>query len=493
MQEKSWNREILFKYIIYAIGIFALCYSGYRAVVLAITHDEAYTHIMCVPLSLWDVITYENNYNANNHILNTLLMKLSIAAFGNAEWALRLPNIFGHFLYVFFSVRIVKSTFSWTYLGLLAMILLNFNPYLIDFFSVARGYGLAMGMMLSSVYFLLSYLKNKELKYWITSLLFGFLAVWSNFIYLLYFVTLVAIYAVVELERYWRSNQDFKMLTRGQIPSVLATLFIASVIITPFIKLRELKEFRYGGSSSFFHDTYTVLLDYCLYSNRYFGAGTDEFFLVSILILLVSSSLLIIFCHLKSKELMMQNPSVLFLLFGLFLMFISIVQHHLLGAAYLTDRRAIIFLPFAGLVLCGGLLYLEKYAKVVSISLGMAIIIFSSFHFIYNIKTYDTIRQWSFDRDTKEILSIMKREATAMNKSTVKLEVDFLMKNSFNFYQRTREIDWLQRMQYQTNKVQGEGADFYYIFDKERPIITDQVDTLFYSKGRMLLRSLPSE
>jgi len=435
-------------------------------------------------------VTYDNNYNANNHILNTLLMRLSIEIFGNAEWVLRLPNLIGHFLYIFFSIRIVKSTFSWTYLGLLAVILVNFNPYVVDFFSVARGYGLAMGMMITSVYFFLSFLKNKEAKYWIISLVFGFLAVWSNFIYLLYFVSLVTIYAVLELERYFRSRQSFTALLRSQIIGLLGFVSVAAVIVGPILKLRELKEFRFGGSSSFFQDTYKVLLEYSLYDNRYFGPGTDEFFLVFILILLVGSSLLILAQHVTSKKLMMENPKILFLLFGFFLMLISIIQHHLLGAAYLTGRRSIIFIPFAAFVLCVGLLGLEKYAKNVSRFLGLATLLFSLFHFTYNMKSYDSIMQWAFDKDTKEVLRIMKTQADAMNKFSIKLEVDFLMKNSINFYQKTQNLGWLEPMQYKTSEVKGEGADFYYIFAANKSKITDHVETVFYSNGRVLLKRL---
>jgi len=241
MQSKTSNKERLFKYLIYAIGIITFGYSTFRSVVMGITHDESFTYVMCVPLTVWEVISYQEIQSANNHIFNTLLMKLSIGMFGNAEWALRLPNIFGHFLYIFFSVRIIKSTFSWTFLGLLAIILLNFNPYLTDFFSVARGYGLAIGLMMTSVYFFLRHLSSKDLKYWVLSLFFAFLSVWANFIYLLYFVSLVGIYAIVEFERYWRSTQNFRALLRGQMFSFIGALCLAAAIAVPILKLSKVR------------------------------------------------------------------------------------------------------------------------------------------------------------------------------------------------------------------------------------------------------------
>ena len=406
-------------------------------------------------------------------------MKLSIGVFGTGEWAIRLPNTFGHFLFIFFSIRIVKATLSWTYLGLFAIVLLNFNPYFLDFFSVARGYGLAMGMMMTSMYFFLHHLKNRHWKYWVISLFFAFLAVWSNFIHLLYFVTLVGIYGIIELERYLRSKQDLKTLTKGQAISLIGTLGLAAIVAVPVHKLNEMKEFKYGGSSSFYKDTYATLLEYSLYANKYFGEGTLQFLLNLVLVLLVSSSLLIIFHHLKSKQLISENKGLIFLLFGLVLALISIIQHHLLGAAYLTVRRSIIFLPFAALVVSLGLKELEYYSKTITSFLAILIMLFSLYHFVENTKYYKSIKEWYFDQDTREVLNIIQAEVEDMNKSPVKVEVDFLMKNGINFYQKTQNLDWIEPMQWRVNQVAGDGYDFYYIFENDRSVITDQVDTLF--------------
>ena len=65
------------------------CYSLTRAATLSFTHDECYTYRIVSEFSrAWR--------SANNHVLNTLLMKPFQLFFGDAEFSLRLPNSLAH-------------------------------------------------------------------------------------------------------------------------------------------------------------------------------------------------------------------------------------------------------------------------------------------------------------------------------------------------------------------------------------------------------------
>jgi len=159
------------------LGTLVFIYASYRSVILDFTHDESSTFLKSVQLSVWEIISYQNAGDANNHILNTLLMKLSNAIFGPQEWALRLPNILAHGLFVLFSYFIVQRTLSKSFVALLTFALINLNPYLLDFFSVARGYGLGMGLMMASLYFFQKYLSEKRMIFWIIALMCAILSV----------------------------------------------------------------------------------------------------------------------------------------------------------------------------------------------------------------------------------------------------------------------------------------------------------------------------
>src|ERR1700722_18943946 len=109
MQHKL--RPLLFFYV--PISLALLVYTIYRACSLSLTIDEAYTFLNYVPMRFMDIISNNIATNtvvsANNHILNTLLVKLFTWLFGTSELVLRLPSLIGHVIYLIASYLIIKK------------------------------------------------------------------------------------------------------------------------------------------------------------------------------------------------------------------------------------------------------------------------------------------------------------------------------------------------------------------------------------------------
>lgn len=82
-----------------------LSYIILRAVKIPVTHDEAGTILNYASRSIYSIITYEDPI-PNNHLLNTLLIKFSISVLGLNEFACRLPNLIGGFMYLWFGIKI---------------------------------------------------------------------------------------------------------------------------------------------------------------------------------------------------------------------------------------------------------------------------------------------------------------------------------------------------------------------------------------------------
>src|ERR1051325_3912111 len=73
-------------------AIFLFIYIILRAKKLSLTWDEANTFWEYVRTPRW--LPQEFNYmSANNHLLNTWLMKICAMCFGESEFSLRLPNV----------------------------------------------------------------------------------------------------------------------------------------------------------------------------------------------------------------------------------------------------------------------------------------------------------------------------------------------------------------------------------------------------------------
>lgn len=102
-------------------------------------YDEAttYNNFVSKPLH----VALANYATPNNHVLHTLLAKLSVAVFGNGEWAIRLPALLA-------GIALVPATFALarTFYGraaaLLAAALVASSSTLVEYSTSARGYTL---------------------------------------------------------------------------------------------------------------------------------------------------------------------------------------------------------------------------------------------------------------------------------------------------------------------------------------------------------------
>src|SRR4051794_25452928 len=126
--------------------VLALCV--YRARTQSFTVDESWVFNSFVNQ---DLAVMGHTYDAVNHVLHTLLMKLSRQFLGTGELALRLPSIAGACLYAVAVYKLTRLVLGgWT--QLLAVALLTLHPLVLDFMVAARGYGLAVALFTLALY-----------------------------------------------------------------------------------------------------------------------------------------------------------------------------------------------------------------------------------------------------------------------------------------------------------------------------------------------------
>lgn len=104
--------------------------------------DEAFNWALFLRGSLGHIFLAD--YDANNHVLYTVLAWLSRHWMGLNEFNLRIPTIIAAAIFFVSVFRISFWLFGRSPRHLLSTILLAGNPYVLDFFTVARGYGLAL-------------------------------------------------------------------------------------------------------------------------------------------------------------------------------------------------------------------------------------------------------------------------------------------------------------------------------------------------------------
>lgn len=153
--------------------------------------DEMLTHVNYMPLSVGEIIgTYKD---PNNHLLFSILARISLSIFGDSVWAFRLPAVLfgiGSIAAVFyFSRRATSTTVS-----LFAVALMTLSYHHIWFSQNARGYtALLFFTLISSTFFLDALRQNKPRKWLLyaataalgvfTHLTMGFLVIAQFLIY----------------------------------------------------------------------------------------------------------------------------------------------------------------------------------------------------------------------------------------------------------------------------------------------------------------------
>jgi hypothetical protein len=133
------------------VGI-VLTVDVYRAATQSITHDEALTYLLFMRGSLFHVFAYTGN---QNHVLPAFLSKLVISILPTNPFTLRIPVLAGATLYCVAVVKISNRLFDNGWVCLASIALLTLNPYVLDFLSAARGYGLMLAFVLLATYLLL--------------------------------------------------------------------------------------------------------------------------------------------------------------------------------------------------------------------------------------------------------------------------------------------------------------------------------------------------
>jgi hypothetical protein len=138
--------------------LFFIAFAAARAVFVPLTYDEAATYLRYISTDFLAVFNFDV---ATNHFLNTLLTKLFYLAGGNSELVLRMPNLIGYGMYMWFSLLILRSL-THRVIAFAGFMLLNLNLYVLDYFSLSRGYGLSLGFLMGTLFFFFRFLTQRQ-------------------------------------------------------------------------------------------------------------------------------------------------------------------------------------------------------------------------------------------------------------------------------------------------------------------------------------------
>lgn len=440
-----------------------LLYSILRALRVPMTFDEVWS-LNSYATASWGDILAGRPATANNHIGNSLLMKLCVQAFGDSPLSLRLPNLVAHGIFLIYTIQLARR-FRQGIWVLLAFLLLNFHPFLLDFFSLARGYGLAMAMVMGALYHLFAFRENAFSRHIVWNVIYASLAVGFNFSFLHFFLADASAIALLILShaRAWDGQLRVALWTAAKrlTPLVIASVGLYIFMRGPVKGLLAANELYYGGHTGFWTDTVASLAHAVLYKIDYWRHDVDGLMtacLISLLLMFVAFAIELTERAGKLRE----SPGMVALWLLLCPAVTCTVQHYQLGSPFLIYRTAIFLLPIYMLALVWLLRTIAKVEETRKVIVAVSIVITLALASL-NVVALNTTHtaEWISDADTPAMLRDLQADRAALgNTGPVQLGLSWPLRPVTNYYRTAMGLDDLAEA---TNKGCQPGMDYYFI------------------------------
>lgn len=316
-----------------------LVYAILRAWIVEPIHDEAATFLHYIETG--EVMGGRSLMDANNHVFNSWLGNLTYRLFGESFFLFRLPALLCFCLY-FWSGRKLTTHLKLGIWGEWCFVALNTIPWIFDYFSYTRGYGLAIGFFMAALLQLHYWLKDHHTGRLILLLLFLYLAVFSNLTYLV--TSLILVCYIVFMTLVYAKKMGIKALVFHAFLVLVFFFFLIPLIEFSFA-LKEAGALYYGSLDGLWWVTGKTLSRYVLF----FDANWLR--IVYVLIGLAGAVLLFLQWKKETALQFLTSTSVwLCLLIGgniAAILFLAKVMH----VNYPEDRAAMYLVPLSILAL----------------------------------------------------------------------------------------------------------------------------------------------
>ena len=378
-----------FKFFILTSLGFLFIYLILRGIYVPLVHDEAATFFHYIIEG--NFIPPNAHWDANNHILNSALTYFSYLILGSSEIALRLPNILSFLLFLFFTYKI-STEISNRLLQLVFIVSLVFAHNFIEFFALTRGYGMSMGFIFGSIWFLMNVLKESSLKYYFLTLFFMTLAILANLTLMNTAIIIIALLCANILLKFKNYSPLYSIKAMGLIIS-LGIVPIA-MLIWLLLEFKKRGRLYYGTLDGFWELTMRSLTKLLTGSD-----GLFQLWLVILYFLITLTLFFYLIIKQNSLKSLWYSYNVFFVLLIGNLM-ASFILGNYFGINYPEDRTGLYFFP----LFIGAFIFLLDQ---VSLNINRKVILlivlpflFFPIHFIYSLNlTHSSL--WSDERIPK--------------------------------------------------------------------------------------------
>lgn len=470
------------------VALFCL-YILVRAWVLPITVDESATAINHVPRLVFDTLTYDSEANPNNHILNTILIKIFTGIFGWHHFVVRLPVFLGGLLYGWTALHLVRKLSNQSWVRVFALLMLLGNPYMLEFFSLARGYGLAAGLMTYALWQSWNFLETNDPKTLRRAIIFGGLAVYANFTLLIFFAPFI--FAL--LFSSGQLNPSFRTFWQQSKPALISLGVFVLLWITPLKRLSKDSEIVNWNALGNFFDSVQLSVRAAIRANPYLGSNTE--LILTRFVFAGAIAIIALACYRwwKNNFRLSSDPRVLMVLMLLGACIANVAQVYLTRTPYLQSRLALFYWPLFALALGVAASWIADRFGRKKAWIFMAPLLLM---FVVNIGRTANFRntfEWYHDSDTFTVLEFLKKTYAAEGRTTpFVLDTEWFMQNSFSFHldKKFRDYDqYTKLVPFHGRQSPKLDSDFFYAvnFDSVKDVIGAYEVVLRVPNSSMLL------
>jgi hypothetical protein len=477
--QRFFKEQIRNRWYITLPAILLFSYVIIRAIKLSLVWDEAYTFFEYVRNPNW-LPRYYNYMSANDHLLNTWLVKCSVFLFGESEFALRLPNVLASGFYFFAIGNILEKLFTKRLHILLAFAILTLNPFTLDFFSAARGYGISLAMLLCGIMQVTNYVFGKnEIRHAIYAQLFLIAATLAN---LTMIHVLLAVSILLLLNRFL-----FHRVGRLPVHIILLTIFPVLTIagLIPYYKhLKEANALFYGEEAKSLADTFLSLSKASFYNAFYSSVC------VPVMTILISAIPLVSVIHLmRNADSAMKTNQGRWIIFITMTLFFTIagpmLLHLIFRTNFLSGRTALFYLPLIILNFIGIILISPTRLKN-NILVLTACVAFLHFTYAGNLHSF---YEWKEQADVKEAMQKLRKQEISPDQKVYAqiISTDLPYEEQINYYRMRFGMNQFSHAARKENIPQ---CSFYYlpISNKDSLSKSDSLISYFEYSGTALFR-----
>lgn len=459
--------------IAFAAGAGLFGYVLVRAATVPVTFDEATTRLKFARAP-WRRILFAGKGSsylvANNHVINTLLTRVIAAVVPRSTFAIRLPNVAAFAMFAVFLWFVLRQLAP-PVVALAGFVAIAGNPYMLEFFSLCRGYGLAIGFLVAGVFFGFEALSApRGTVSFAVCVLFLSLATLSSYPLI---APLVVALAGIAAWRIVHDRSGVLDAAGNALPAALIGAAALVVAVSNLLALRKANLLYFGGDRGYYADTVTSLVELIVPSS----ASA----LVRVVVVLAwAAATLVMVVGAVDADTPGPDPDAsrrgrlaarsafiacAVLLDGSIAM--PILAHALLRTKYPIARTATFFLPLFGLFIFGALGDLARRRRrpirIVVMALAIAFALGVALDFAREANLRRT-SEWYYDADTPAMLADLSRERAPARR--IRLSVDWHLGSAADYAVRMDGLSWVDLVP--KNPLSGD-ADWCWVTPRQWP------------------------